>query len=336
MGMDARRWTLSKRPVQTPEPSDFFLEEYSIDEPSVGVVNVRVEYHSISLGISGRLTGENHPQSVPIGGVIPGLGVGVVEASNHPDFAVGERTIGEFGWATHAAVDGKTLQKLDPQMFDEGVPSSASLDILGNPGLTAYFGITRVAEVKSGMTVLISSAAGPVGSAAGQFAKVLGCRVVGIAGSDEKCASLIEQFGFDDAINYRTRADLAAAIAEKCPKGVDVYFDNVGGETTDAALRNMRMFGKIAVCGQTSEYNRNPPRGLREIGLIISHRVTLQGFVLYDYLQDFALARAQIAEWMREGKVRHLPTIIPEIESAVEAFIARFSGTQGARPIIRP
>jgi NADPH-dependent curcumin reductase CurA len=330
------RWILARRPQGDPATADFALEEFTLEPPGKGKMNIRVEYHTIAPGIRPKLTGQTYAAMVQIGDPIPGVGVGLVEASDHPEFAVGDRVTGELGWATHTVSDGAGLRKLDKQVFDASIPSSAAVDVLGSSGLTAYFGLLRVGEARPGMTVLISSAAGAVGSAVGQFARILGCRVVGIAGSPEKSASLTDDFGFDASIDYRATPNLTAAIAANCPNGVDVYFDNVGGVVTDAAIRNMRIGGRIVICGQTSEYNLPEPRGVRAMTEVISRRLRLEGFIVYDFLEDFDAARAQIAGWLRDGRLKHLPTVIPGIEHAVDGFLARFTGAQGGRPIVQP
>lgn len=329
------RWVLARRPEGAPRPGDFALERFAPPAPQDGEIAVRVEFHTVAPGIRSKLTAKTYAAMVGIGEPIPGVGVGVVEASRHPGFAQGDRVTGELGWASYCVIAGAAVQKLDPAVFGDDIPASAAVDVLGAPGLTAYFGLLRVGEAKAGDVVLVSSAAGSVGSVAGQIAALKGCDVVGIAGGPEKCADLAAM-GFADAVDYKARRDLAAAFAEARPNGYDLYFDNVGGETTDAAILNMREFARLVICGQTSEYNRQDPRGLRNITAFITRRLTMKGFVLYDFLRDFAAARAEMAGWLREGRLRHQPTIIPGVEHAVEAFLARFeSGQGGGRPLVK-
>lgn len=239
-----------------------------------------------------------------------------------------------MAWATDAIVSGDKVEKLDGQVFGS-IPLHSALGLLGPSGLAAYFGLLRIAEIKRGEVVLISSAAGAVGAAAGQIARIHGCRVVGITGSAGKRRELIETFGFDEAIDYRGEADVTEAIHRSCPGGVDIYLDNVGGPITDAALRSMKTFGRIAVCGQASEYNATQPRGWRETVLMTTRRLKIQGYIVFDFRADFPEAIGEIAGWIRSGDLVNSPTIIDDVEHAAEAFVSLFRDDAPGRVLIR-
>ncbi|MGE0830749.1 MAG: NADP-dependent oxidoreductase [Hyphomonadaceae bacterium] len=334
MKIEGRRWVLAARPDGTPKGSDFALQRFSVEDPGPGQVLVRILYHTVAPGVRARLARETYAAMVQIGEGIPGNGVGVVAASRADGFAEGDLVSGELFWATHALVNPAAITRLDPKIFSD-LPPETSISLLGNAGLTAYFGLLRIGQAKKGDVVLVSSASGAVGSVVGQLARIKGCRVIGIAGSAEKCADLVDVLRFDDAVNYRAEPDLAAAIKMRAPEGVDIYFDNVGGEIADAAIANMKLFGRIVVCGQTSDYNRPTPRGLQGMTQVISRRLTLQGFIVHDFSKEFEAARGELASWLREGKLLHRPTIIDGIEGAVDAFVKQFEGGGGGRPLIR-
>jgi NADPH-dependent curcumin reductase CurA len=330
-----RRWILAARPQGLPARSDFRLQRFTVAEPATGEVAVRVAYHTVAPGVLPKLSGETYTAMVQIGDVIPGNGVGVIEASCHPDLRIGDRVAGELAWATHVVVRPESIQRLEPATFGADVPMESAVGTLGGAGLAAYFGLLRIGQAKPGQTVLVSSASGAVGSVVGQLARIRGCRVIGIAGSAHKCTDLVNSLGFDAAIDYKTHSDLAAAIRAQAPEGVDIYFDNVGGEISDAALLNMKLFGRVVVCGQTSEYQRVVPRGLLGMKQVITRRLTLQGFVVHDFAGEFEAARRELAGWMRAGLLLHRPTIVDGIEHAVDAFVKQFEAGGGGRPLVR-
>lgn len=329
------RWVLAARPGATLRTDDFALEEFAIPELSEGEVRVAVEYHTIAPGIRPKLTADTYVPAIAIGGTIPGLGVGVVEDSRDPNFSAGDRVSGELGWASRAIMKGKDLYKLDPRIFTPDIPISAALDVLGVSGLTAYFGLLRVGDLRPGDVVLVSSAAGAVGSIAGQIARLKGCDTVGIAGSAEKCA-LLTADGFAAAIDYTEEPDLTAAIKQRRPDGIDLYFDNVGGETTDAAIANMRPFGRVVICGRTSDYGGRDSGGVRRMMDVLFRRLRIQGFIMYDFASEFEAARAELAEWLRQGKMRHRVTAVDGIENAAASFVSRFEkGSSIVRPLVK-
>lgn len=331
-----QQWVVAARPDGMPVPSDFRLEDCVFAEPGPDKALVRIHYHTVAPGVRAKLAAETYTGQIPIGGVIPSNGVGVVIASNTSSLRVGDLVAGELGWATHMEVSPDAVQVLDPVVFGQAdVPLEAAIGVLGVSGLTAYFGLLRIAHAEAGETVLVSSASGAVGSTVGQIARIIGCRVIGIASSKEKCAELKAVFGFDEAIDYRDTSDLRARIEQAAPNGVDVYFDNVGGEIADAAITSMKIFGRVVVCGQTSIYNQVDPRGLKSMTHVITRRLTLRGFVVHDFAHEFAQARGRLKDWLIEGQLVHRPTIRDGIATAVEAFVGQFSGGAAGRPIIK-
>ena len=331
-----RRWTLRAYPVGEPRLTDFKLETFVLTEPLPGEVLVKVHFHTVAPGIRAKLAGDTYTAQVKIGDTIPGYGVGIVEASNCPELAVGDQVAGELAWSTHALVRPAAIQLLDPLIFNNSkIPLDAAIGVLGASGLTAYFGLLRIGQAKAGDTVLVSSASGAVGSIVGQIARIIGCRTIGIAGSAEKCAELQEYFGFDAAINYRAQGSLSEALHAAAPDGVDLYYDNVGGDIAEAAVDNLKLFGRVVVCGQTSDYNRAEAKGFRSMTQVITKRLTLRGFVVHDFSSESGAARAQLAQWLREGHLVHRATIEDGIGSAAEAFIGQFTGRGAGRPLIR-
>eukprot|EP00913_Durusdinium_trenchii_P004972 g4618.t1 len=229
--------------------------------------------------------------------------VGEVVQSNNEKFAVGDLVTGGFGWQSHALSNGRGLAKLDASMFQGPLRVTAAIGVLGIPGLTSYFGLQDLGQPKEGETVLISSAAGPVGATAGQIAKMKGCRTIGIAGSKEKCAYVTGELGFDACINYKEVANLEDAIKGACPDGVDIYFDNVGGEMLDAAIANTNERARIIISGAVSEYNKAEPRGIRNTLRFITHRLRMEGLVVFDYFKQFRDAQAEMGGWIMQGKL---------------------------------
>ncbi|MGE0829389.1 MAG: NADP-dependent oxidoreductase [Hyphomonadaceae bacterium] len=329
-----KRWVLAKSVEGLPQTTDFSLREEPDGAPRAGEIAVDIAYHTVAPGIRSKMGHETYAAMIRPGDQIPGMGVGVVTASQHPKFAPGDYAWGEMAWATSAILSGDKVDKIDRETFG-ATPLYAALSTLGPSGLTAYFGLKRVAQVKSGELVLVSAAAGAVGSVVGQIARILGCRVVGIAGSDEKCAEIVREFGYHAAINYRAEPDLDAAIRRECPDGVDVYFDNVGGDITDAAFRCMKTFGRVAVCGQTAEYNATAPVGWREAALSTSKRLKTQGFIVFDYRDEFPAAIRDMSAWMQSGELVCKPTIVEGIENAASAFVSLFQPGGPGRVLVR-
>ncbi len=336
MPTKARRWVLASRPQGKPAPENFRLEEITLPDPGEHELLIRTEYHSVDPGMRSRLSGASYAAALPLGETIDSAMVGIVETSNNDKFKPGDRVTGGFGWVSHALSNGRGIQKLDPALYHGKLRPTAAIGVLGIPGLTSYFGLLDLGKPKAGDTVLISSAAGPVGATAGQIAKMKGCTVVGIAGSKDKCEYL-RGLGFDRAIDYREVADLRGAIAETCPGGVDIYFDNVGAEMLDAAILNMKEHGRIVVSGQVSEYNRaeGELHGIRNVTRFITHRLRMEGLVVFDYFKDFRAAQTEIAGWFHDGKLVYTEDISEGLENSAKAFIGLFEGENLGRRLIR-
>ncbi|HNG34608.1 MAG TPA: NADP-dependent oxidoreductase, partial [Blastocatellia bacterium] len=269
---------------------------------------------------------------VQIGEVMTGGVVGEVVESKHPDFNVGDFATGQFGWQEFAVTDGGGVRKVDSRL----APISTSLGVLGMPGLTAYFGLLDVCDPKPGETVLVSGAAGAVGTLVGQIAKIKDCRAVGIAGADDKVSLLIDELGFDAAFNYKTDTDYFAKLRGLCPKGIDSYFDNVGGEITDAALRLLNLHARVSICGQISQYNlEKPEMGPRLLSLLIVTRSKVQGFLVSDYAPRFSQGLQQMAEWIKTGKLKYHENIIEGFENMPRAFIGMLHGQNIGKQLVK-
>lgn len=315
-------------------PEDFRLESAPIPDPLEGEILVRVDYVSIDPGMRSRLTKDSYAPALALGTVIESAGVGTVVKSRNPKFAEGALVSGGFGWQSHLLSNGRGVVRLDANLFDGKVPPTTAIGVLGVPGLTAYFGLLDLGSPKAGETVLISSAAGTVGATAGQIAKIIGLTAIGIAGGKEKCA-YARGLGFDHCIDHKAAPDITAAIRNAAHKGVDIYFDNVGAATLDAAIANMNARGRIVVSGQIAEYNAAEPRGIRNTLDFIPKRLRMEGLVVFDYAARFAEAQTQLATWIREGRLHFHETVKPGLESAPSAFAGLFSGDALGRVLVK-
>ncbi|MGV8996519.1 MAG: NADP-dependent oxidoreductase [Parvibaculaceae bacterium] len=336
MPTKAKRWVLASRPIGHPKLDNFRLEDVTLPDIGEHDILIRTEFHSVDPGMRGRLSGDSYTAALPIGDTVDSAMIGIVEASNNEKFKVGDRVTGGFGWVSHAVSNGRGVQVLDPAIYHGNLRPTAAIGVLGIPGLTSYFGLLDLGQPKEGDTVLISSAAGPVGATAGQIAKMKGCRVVGIAGSKEKC-DYVKSLGFDATINYRETKDMVAAIKAACPDGVDVYFDNVGGTMLDAAILNMKDHGRIVVSGQVSEYNlgANELVGIRNVTRFITHKLRMEGLVVFDYFKGFKAAQAEMAAWIHAGKLIYTEDISDGIEGSAKAFVGLFEGENHGRRLIK-
>jgi len=318
--------------VGLPRESDFLLTEEGCPTcPENGLV-VRSLWISVDPYLRGRITGvRTYVDPIPVGAVMESAAVGEVIVSRHPSYAVGAIVAGAWGWQDFAAVDASKVYPVDPYM----APISTAIGILGMPGMTAYFGLTELCAPKAGETLLVSGAAGAVGSAVGQIAKILGCRVVGTAGTDAKVERL-KSLGFDDALNYRTAKPYLPALSRACPGGIDCYFDNVGGELTDAAFSLMNSRGRVAVCGQISQYNdRSGDIGLRPFTEILVKQLRVEGFIVTRWASRFAEGRKQMGQWLKEGRLNYDETIYEGLENAPKAFIGLFHGENTGKALVR-
>ena len=283
---------------------------------------MRVIYMSLDPYMRGRMRdAASYAAPVGIGEVMTGGTVGEVVKSNHPGFKVGDIVEDRLGWQEYAIGPGPAMRKVDPSL----APISTANGVLGMPGMTAYFGLYEVGQPKAGETVVVSAASGAVGQLVGQLAKIAGCRAVGIAGGAKKCAFVKDTLGFDACIDYKAEKDLAAAVKAACPNGVDVYFDNVGGVVSDAVLVNLNFWARVALCGSISQYNTTEP-GPRLLGTFVGKRVTMRGFIVWDFNGKYGPAMRQMGEWVRSGRIKYKEDIVEGIENAPRAFIGLLRG----------
>ncbi len=329
-----RRFVLARRPDGLPAPTDFRLETVPQSLPEPGQLLVRNRFISVDPGTRGRLGDrETYAQPLALGEVIQAASVGTVELSNNPRFKSGDWVAAAFGWQQWGLSDGRGIRVIP----DNGLPCSTAIGVLGIPGLTAYFGMLEIGAVKAGETVLVTSAAGAVGSAAGQMAMIAGARVVGTAGGPAKCRWLTDDLGFAGAIDYRSQPDMTRAVAQACPEGVDVLFDNVGNAMIDSTLPLMKRGGRIVVCGQMADYNKpsDEAAGLKNTRAFIGQRLTMRGLVAFDHYKEFPGAWARMTQWIAEGRLKYREDIVDGFESLPSAFIGLFSGENFGRRVVR-
>jgi len=330
-----RRWVLAERPAGIPDANTFKLEEADLPELADGEARIRVTHFSLDPGMRPALSRDTYVGATPIGSLITSAGIGIVEESKDDKLAEGDMVSGGFGWQSALVIKARHCVKHNPALFRDKVTPTAAIGVLGIPGMTSWFGLKNIAELKQGETVLISSASGPVGATAGQLAKLMGAgRVVGIAGSQAKCDWLTSEAGFDAAINYRDPGILEDAMRD-ATGGADIYFDNVGGEMLDAAINVLKPNGRIAVSGQLSEYNRDEPHGIRNTLPFITQRLTMRGFVVLDFVREFGPAAMQMAQWINEGRLLYREEIVDGIENAPEAYAGLFKGENFGRRLIK-
>lgn len=327
-----RQIRLAARPLGLPKAGDWELTEEPVGEPGPGEVLVRHRYVSVDPAMRGWMN--DRPSYVPpvaIGAVMRALTVGEVVASNNDAFAAGDFVAGIGGVQDYALSDGKDLSKVDPAL----APLPTWLSTLGIAGLTAYCGLIEVGEAKAGETVVVSGAAGSVGAHAGQIARIKGCRAVGIAGGPEKCRYLTDELGFDAAIDYKAEG-VAAGLKRACADGIDVFFDNVGGETLDAALLRMNPFGRLVLCGAISQYNATGPLdGLRNVVLAVPRRLRLQGFIYFDFRRKWPAMLADLAAWRAEGRLKcHEDIVAGGVPVFPETLLRLFSGANFGKLMI--
>lgn len=329
-----RQITLAARPVGYPKTSDFNLVEAAMPIPGEGEVLVKSLYLSVDPYMRGRINqAKSYAANVQIGEVMVGGVIAEVAASKHADFEVGDIVNAHIGWQEYGIAGGDGLRKIDPGL----APISTGAGILGMPGLTAYFGLLEVGKLQEGETVFVSGAAGAVGSVVGQIAKIKGCHVIGTAGTDEKVAYILDELGFDAAFNYKNVSDYTAKLAELCPDGIDVYFDNVGGRITDAVFPNLRIKGRVVICGQISQYNlENPEVGPRFLWNLITKRARIEGFLVFEFADRHAEALVQMGEWVQQGKLKYRETIAEGgIAAAPAAFISMLKGGNIGKQLVK-
>jgi len=327
-----REWVFAERPDGEPDMDSFELRETDVPSPKHGEVLVRVQYLSVDPYMRGRMRdAESYAEPWDVGDAMAGAVVGEVVESESDAYDAGDLVTGNGTWADYSVLDASEVAPVDPSIADP----AAYLGVLGMPGRTAYFGLLEVGEPKPGDTVVVSGAAGAVGSAVGQIAKFNGCRVVGFAGSDEKVEWLTDDLGFDAAINYKEVDDYRAALDDAAPGGVDVYFDNVGGPITDAVFTKLNLDARVAVCGQIAHYNdEGVPTGPRKLPQLIAARAKVEGLLVGDYATRFGEASEQLGEWVATGELAHRETVVDGLENAPDAFLGLFSGDNIGKQVV--
>lgn len=329
----ARQIVLASRPNGMPSKENFRTVTVDLPDLQNGQVLLEAQYLSVDPYMRGRMSeGKSYVPPYQIHGVMGGATVAKVLSSKAETLQPGDFVIGDLGWVTHAVTDAARVRKVDPAI----APVSTSLGVLGMTGLTAYFGLIDICHPQAGETVVVSGAAGAVGTTVGQIAKILGCKVVGIAGSDVKTTYLTEQLGFDTAVNYKTTPDINQAVKDACPDGVDVYFDNVGGAISDAVMWNLNDHARISVCGQIALYNLSKPDvGPRIQTAILIHRALMKGFIVSDYSARFKEGIEQLATWYQNGQLKYEESIVDGFDNTVDAFLGLFRGENLGKQIVR-
>lgn len=327
------QWRLVARPVGRLTESNFKWVEESVPDLKENQVLVRTLYLSLDPANRGWTNeGGSYREEIPLGGVMEGGGVGVVEDSRHPGFQPGDNVQGMLGWQEYAVMNGNAINKLP---VNPGLPLTAYLGLFGHIGLTAYFGLLDITDPKPGETLVVSAAAGAVGSLVGQIGKIKGCRVVGIAGSDEKCKWIKDELGFDEVINYKSEK-VRDGLKRTCPNGISIYFENVGGETLDAVLALINQGARISVCGMISIYNATEPvPGPYNLINILVRRAKMQGFIVTDYMPRAQEAIVDLGKWFMEGKLKYRVDVVEGLKEAPNALNKLFDGANQGKLIIK-
>jgi NADPH-dependent curcumin reductase len=326
------QWLLAARPEGMVQESDFRWNEAAVPATGEGQVLVRTVYLSLDPTHRVWMSEASYMPVIPLGEVMRGSAVGVVEESRHSDFRAGDLVAGLLGWQDYALLPGAAVTKLPK---DLPVPMTAFLGLLGHIGLTAYFGLLDIGEPKSGETLVVSTAAGAVGSLVGQIGKIKGCRVVGLTGTDEKCRWIKDELGFDAAINYKTE-DVAQALRRHCPQGIDVYFEQVGGKILDAVLGQINLRARIVVCGMISTYNSgHAGPGPSNIANILTKRARMEGFMCLDYSNRAEEAYNALAGWYAAGKLKYRADVVEGLQNAPRALRKLFEGSNTGKLMVQ-
>ena len=331
-----QQFRLAARPLGLPRREDWQFHEEAVPEPEEGGIVVKVLYLSLDPAMRGWMNeGKSYIRPVAIGEVMRAGGLGVVVASRSPRFAVGDHVAGGTGvqryWSGQADDKGAAFTKIDPRI----APPTAWLNTLGMPGMTAFFGLREVGQPRPGETVVVSGAAGAVGMTVGQVAKKMGCRVVGIAGGEDKCRFVVEQLGFDACIDYKA-GPVHAGLKEHCPQGVDVYFDNVGGEILDAVLTRINLKARIVICGAISQYNTTSQvKGPANYLSLLVNRARMEGMVVFDYAPRYAEGVAAMAGWIQDGSLKSIEYVVEGFERFPEALLMLFEGRNLGKLVLK-
>jgi len=326
-----KKWVLKKRPEGYPSIDDFDIVNSPIPDPKHGEVLIKTLYLSLDPYMRGRLRdAKSYASPVGLGEVITGEVVGRVIRSNYQSLEVGDIVTAHIGWQQWGSIPGQMVRKVDSQK----PPISTSLGILGMPGLTAYFGLLEIGKPIVGETLVVSAASGAVGAIVGQLGKMMGCRVIGTAGTNQKVNYIVDELGFDGAINYKTQ-NVESEIHKLCPNGIDIYFDNVGGEVTDIVMNNLAMYARIIICGQISQYNSvGQEQGPRNLWALIRTRSKIQGMLVTDWERKHEQARTRLSEWVLSEKLKYKEYVVEGFEKSPQAFIGLMNGENFGKLLI--
>ncbi|BDD04373.1 NADP-dependent oxidoreductase [Aureibacter tunicatorum] len=329
----AKAIILNHRPIGMATLEDFKIIDFELEKPKDGELKLKTIYISVDPYLRGRMNlAKSYIPPFELGKPIESGMIAQVEESLNEEYKQGDYVTGILPWQEHIISDGKGLMKIDPDL----APLSAYLGVLGLTGITAYLGLLEIGKPKEGETLLVSGAAGAVGSIVGQIGKIKGCHVVGIAGSDEKVLMLEERFGYDKVINYKTSKDLSQEIGKYCSNGVDVYFDNVGGVISDAALDHINKFARISLCGNISLYNEKElPTGPRIQIKLLKKSALMQGFIVFDFKNKYSEAIEELSKWLKNGDLVYEETIVNGFENTPEAFIGLFEGKNKGKMLVK-
>ena len=332
----ARRIVLASRPVGEPKASDFRLEEFPVPQPGPGQMLLRTRWLSLDPYMRGRMSdAPSYAKPVGIDEVMEAGTVSEVAASNNDKYQKGDIVLSRAGWQTHVLSDGAGLRKLDPAV----APVQTALGVLGMPGMTAYTGLLQIGAPKAGETVVVSAASGAVGSAVGQIAKIKGARAVGIAGGPDKCRYVKDELGFDDCVDHRA-GDLADRLQAACPKGIDVYFENVGSPVWDAVFPLLNTFARVPVCGLIAQYNMTdlpagPNRVPQVFRAVLTKRLTIRGFIVTDFAAHFGDFIRDMPQWVKEGRIKYREDVADGLENAPAAFMGMLKGRNFGKQLVR-
>ena len=331
--MEIKQIVLASRPIGIPSAENFRMEKAELPDPEEGEVLLQSWYFSVDPYMRGRMSAaKSYAASYETDKPVRGGVVAKVIKSRSSLFEAGDSVTGNLPWATYAVENEGKITKVDTKKYSPGY----YLGVLGMPGYTAFIGMNDICNPVAGDTAVISGAAGAVGLIAGQIAAIKGCRVIGIAGTDEKCHELKNHFGFNEALNYKTSKSLRKELAQLCPEGVDVYFDNVGGEITESVASNLDFHARIALCGQISQYNNTKPYiGYSILPHLLTRSVMMQGFIVSNYSNRFPEAMASLSGWLDAGKIKFTETVVDGFENLPEAFLGLFSGKNLGKMLVR-
>ena len=326
-----RAWTLASFPTGAVREDNFKLIESPAPSPQEGEVLVKNLWLSLDPYMRGRISQQkSYTKGVEIGEVMQGQTAGEVVESKHAGFKAGDKVLVQAGWQLYSRVKGEEATRIDAG----STPLSYYLGVLGMPGMTAYFGLKEIGQPKQGETVVVSAASGAVGSAVGQLARIAGCRAVGIAGGRDKCDYVVKDLGFDACVDYKA-GNLQRDLGQACPKGADVYFDNVGGQTLETMLRLMNPFSRIVVCGRISDTNASEPYGVKSLGSILVNRIKLQGMIVFDWIDRYPEALGVLSSYVAAGRLKCRESVVEGLENAPKGFIGLLQGRNFGKQLVK-